>query len=65
MLTVSNLPTVPLDGSHFFASQVVFGVEIDAHVVAPFPAKFVDKFLPDLCTVLIRKIGVVDLHMNA
>lgn len=64
-LTISDLSAVPFDGAHLCSADILLGIDIEAHRVALFPHKLINKHLPDLLSLLVGKLRVVQLHVDA
>jgi|SRR3569833_255149 len=65
VLTVPDLSTVPLDGTHLGATNVLLGAEIESHRATPLPRELVDECLPYFLSILVREIGVIELDVHA
>lgn len=64
-LTISDLPTVPLDRPELRALQVLLRSGVQSHRATTLSVQLVDKILPDLLTLLVGKVLVVQLDVDS
>jgi hypothetical protein len=64
-LTIANLPTIPLQRAQCRALQILPSINVESDGVSPLLFELLGKVLPDLLALLVRKILVVELHVDA
>lgn len=64
-LTVANLPPVPLHLAHLAPGDIILGVDIEPYRIAALACQLVDKRFLYLLPLVVGKVGVVQLHVDA
>ena len=53
ILTISDLPSIPIQGFDLLALRIIFRVYRDSHDVTPFPGQFIEEIPPYFLPVCI------------